>query len=143
MLTKRGQQIADGIDDRDRIRSRLTLNGQRHDLLAVIATGEAVVLNAIDDLAKIAQSHRRAVSISYDQLSILFGVGELTISLHGQVLMNPVKRADRHIRVATLQSSRHIIDADAARSERRRIDLHAHRILLFTSDQHLRNPTDR
>ncbi len=51
--------------------------------------------------------------------------------------MNAIERADRKIRIATLQGSRDIVDANPAASQGRWIDLHAHGIFLFARDQHL------
>ena len=119
----------------------MTLNRERHDLLTVVAGGQAIVFDTVNDVTKIAQRHRRAVAISHDQLTIFFCVDELPVRLHRQVLMDSVERADGKIRIAALQCRRDVVDANAARGQRRRIDLHAHGVLLFAGDQHLRDST--
>src|SRR5438552_431412 len=57
--------------------------------------------------------------------------------------MNAVERADGQIRVAALQGGRHVIDADAANRQRRRIELRAHGVFLLAGYQNLRDAADR
>ena len=57
--------------------------------------------------------------------------------------MNAVQRADGQIRVAALQGGRHVIDADTANRQRRRIELRAHGVFLLAGYQNLRDAADR
>src|SRR5581483_448459 len=93
LLPEGRQQIANGIDDRDRVRAGLPLDRERDDLLSVVACCEPAVLDAINHVAEIAQRDRRAVAISDDQLAILVGICQLSVRLNRQVLMNAVERA--------------------------------------------------
>ena len=113
MLPKRRQQVANGVDDRNRVRARLALHSQSDDLLTVVAAGQTIVLDAVDDVPEVAQHHGRAVAISDNQLTIAFGVGDLPVRLDGQILMNAVEGADREIRIAALQGRGDIVDANA------------------------------
>ena len=56
--------------------------------------------------------------------------------------MNSVERADRQIGIAALQCGRDVVNADAAARQRRRIELRAHGVLLFTGNQNLRDAAD-
>ena len=57
--------------------------------------------------------------------------------------MDSIKCPDRQVRVASLQRSRDIVDADSATRQRRWIELHAHGVLLLAGDQNLRDTADR
>ena len=110
--------------------------------MAVVAAGESVVLDAVDNIPEISEQHRRAVAVSDNQLPIAFSIHQLAVRLHGKVLMNSVEGADRQIGVAALQCGRDVVDADAAARQCRRIELRTHGVLLFAGNQNLRDPAD-
>ena len=73
---------------------------------------------------------RRAVPVGNDHLPEFGGVLELTVGLDRRGLVWAPKGARRQTHVLRTDRCRHFVDTDAAVSERRRIQLHTHGVLL-------------
>ena len=70
------------------------------------------------------------------------GVGQLRLRLDGQVLARPCDGADRRVGVGGGDRRLHLVDADAARGQRVRIELDAHGVFLAAEDLHLADAVD-
>src|SRR5438874_628367 len=66
----------------------------------------------------------------------------MALRVHGKRLMNAAEPAYRQIGVAALKSGSHVVDANAAARQCRRIELRAHGVLLSAGNQNLRDSAD-
>jgi hypothetical protein len=98
-----------------------------------------VGLHAVDDAADLAQAHRVAVAVGDDDRLEGLGVVELPGGLHREHAVLAVERAGGQVDVGAGDRLLHLVHAHAARGERARIDLHAHRVLLLAEYLHLRH----
>ena len=70
-------------------------------------------------------------------------VVQLPGGLHREHAVLAVQRAGGQVDVRLRHRLLDLVDADAARGERVRVDLHAHRVLLLAEHLHLRHAADR
>ena len=93
-------------------------------------------------MAEFIQVHRRAVAVAdYDRPECR-RVEQLPIGLHGELAILAVERAGGQVDVGLGNGLLDFVDADAARSELVRVDLHAHRIFLLAVDTDLGDAAD-
>ena len=110
--------------------------------LLVVPAGQQLVSPAPDRLADIANAHRRAVAIGDDQLCILLRLQELVVGVEREGLPRAVERALRQIDIGLAEHGAHVLQADAARRQRLRIDLDPDRRLLLAADADLAHTGD-
>ena len=109
---------------------------------AVVPAGRLVVLDRIDHPREVAQPHRPAVARGDDDVAEAGRIGELRLRLDGQLLARPLDGADRRVGVGGRDRGLDLVDADAARRQRVRIELDAHGIFLAAEDLHLADAVD-
>ncbi len=139
-------QRLDRVGDGDGVGARLPLDAERDGaLLAVLGVeprGGALVLDAVDDVAQLAQPHRRAVAVGDDHVLVLVGGHQLTGGLQREGLVRSDDRAGRHVDVPVAQRRFDFVDADLPRRERVRIELRVHGVFLAAEHLHLRDAAD-
>ncbi len=133
----------DRIDDGDGVGVGLALHGEQNAARAVVPARLAVVLDAVDRLGDVLQSHRRAVAIGDDQILVLRGVGKLTVGLKGEGLLRPHQRADRSRGIGGGDGALQIVERHALGGERLGIGLDADGEFLLPEDQHLADAAQR
>ena len=140
---KRRQDRADRVDDFDRVRAGLPLHGEHDATRAVVPGGDFVVLHAVEHAANLGKAHRRAVPIGDDHRCIGFRVDELARGHHRCRAVAAVKRSSRQIDIGVADGLFDVGQRDSARSERIRVELDAHRVLLRPEYLNLCHAVDR
>ena len=141
------QQFLDRLTDLDRVGARLPLHGH-HDgpllasLLGAEPGGRLVVLDTVGHLGDILQADRTAFAPGDDDRFIGFGAQQLAKRLDGPGMMAAIQNTGRQIDIGRLHRRLHLVDADAAGGQRRRIDLDPHCVFLRTVDHHLGDAID-
>ena len=133
----------DLVDDVDRVRTGLTLDGEDDGALAVIPGRDARVLHAVERVADIAETDRCSVSIGDDLAFVLRTAQELAICVDQRGLRRAVQRSRWRIDVGALDRGGDLVDADLARRHRQRIDLHAGGVELRAVHKHLGDAVER
>jgi len=128
------QHCFDAVDRLDDVGARLTLDYQNDGLLFVVPGGEPIVFRPIDRFAEILDPHRRPVAVGEDQIVIGARIEQLIIGVERVALARAVERAFRQIDVGLTDHVANVLETDAARGQRLRIDLNADRWLLLTPD---------
>ena len=121
----------DGLDD---VGAGLALDRQNDRPLLVEPGGNQLVLSRADGVADIADADRRPVAIGDDQVVVFVGLEQLIVGIERVGLARAVERAFRKVDIGLAEHRAHILEIDAARRQRLRIDLHADGRLLLTSD---------
>ena len=143
LLLERRQHRLDGVDDLDRVGVGLALHGEHDGALAVVPARGLVVLDRIDDARDVAQAHRMAVARSATMmLRKAAALASWVLAAMVSCWLVALQRADRRVVVGRRDGGLHLVDADAARGQRRRVELDAHRVFLAAEDQHLRDAVD-
>ena len=137
-----GQELFNGIHHLHRVRARLALDGQENAPRVVKPAGYFVVLDTVEDLAKLLEAYRGTVAVGHDERAVDGRFGELAGGLHRKGFVGPVERPRRQVHVGPSQGRLHIIDADPARGQRIGVQLHPHGVFLRAKDQHLRYAAD-
>ena len=120
------QQRGNAVDGRDDVRAGLAIDDQQDRRLAVGQAGVAEVLDAVADVRDVVEPHRRAVAIRDDQRPVLLGLVEL-VGRRQRPL--PIAVGDvplRAIRVRGRQRRANVLERQAERVQRGRVDLDAH-----------------
>ena len=133
-------QVFDGRRHRHGIASRLPLDGKDDRARAVVPARHLVALYIIQHMADIAEPNGRAIAIGDDHARERRRVLELAVRLHRERLVRPPKHSRRQIHVLAVDRVRDFVDADLPIGERRRIELHAHGVLLRAVHDDLRHP---
>src|ERR1700716_3630633 len=120
----------------DDVGSWLALDRQDDRPLLVEPAGNQLILSRTDGAADIAYADRRPVVIGDDQVGVLIGLEQLIVGIERVGLARAVERAFREIDVRLPEHRAHILEVDAARRQRLRIDLYADGRLLRTSRAH-------
>ena len=137
------QELAHLVDHLDGVGAGLAVDREHDAALVLVPGGHLVVLHAVDDAAELLQPDRRAVAVGDDDRPEGRGVVELPRGLHRVHAFLAVQRAGGQVDVGLRDGLLDFVDADAARGERARIDLHAHRVFLLAEHLHLRHAGDR
>ena len=103
---------------------------------------DLVVLDAVEDAADLGKPHRGAVAVGDDQWPVGLRVHQLSGRLYGGRLVAPVERAGGNVDIAAADGLLDLGECNAARRQRIRVELDAHRILLRSVHLHLRHATD-
>ena len=133
----------DAVRDLHRVRPRLTLDCQNDGALAVVPARVAGVLHVVDHVGDVLESYRRAVLIRHRELAEFRGTRDRTVGEHGIGTLRAPQRAGWQVRIPSRHRRRHLIQADAACSERLGIDLDAHCVLGGPEDLDLGDPAHR
>src|SRR5262249_16632719 len=136
------QQFFDAIHHLDRVCPGLPLNREDDGARIIEPARRLVVLDAVNDAPEFFQSDGRAVAVRDDDRAVSLGGSKLPGSLYGKSLVGTVERAGRQIYVRFLHGLLRFINADAARRQRVRVQLHAHRVFLRAHHLHLRHAAD-
>ncbi len=128
------QHRLDPVDGLDDVGAGLALDRENDGALVVVPTGDQIVLGPIDRLADVAHAHRRAVAIGEDQGIVLVGLQQLVVGIEGVGLARTVERALGKVDVRLADDVAGILQADAARGQRLRIELDTDRRLLLAAD---------
>ena len=135
---QRGLQLRqlglDQVDGLDHVGAGLALNGQDDRRLFVDESADLIVLGRFDDVADVADTHRRAVAVGDDQVLVGVRLEQLIVGAEREGLVRTVQRALWLIDVGLHQHVADVFEADAAIGERLRIDLHADGRLLLAAD---------
>ena len=99
------QQGFDAIDRVDDVGAWLALDAQNDRTLLVEPAGEQIVLRSLDDIADVADPHRRAIAIRDDQILVGVRFEQLVISVEGEGLLRTVQRAFRLIDIGLDEST--------------------------------------
>ena len=136
------QQRLDAVDHLDRVGLRLTEYAEQDRAGSVVPARGLVVLDRVRHHREVAKPHRPAVAGRDDDVAELVGVRQLGLRLDGQRLLGVLQRADRRVGVGRGDRRLHLVDADAARGQRVRIELDAHGVFLAAEHLHLRDAVD-
>ncbi len=139
MLFELRHEGADRVDYGDRVRARLALNRHRDAAPSIEPARDPVVLNAVDYVRHVAQTHRRAVAIRDDERAKLICIFRLDIGLQGQIRVLAIERTGGRVGITVANGGVNVVYTDAAVSHRRRIELHAHRVFHRAIDLDLRH----
>ena len=102
--------------------------------LLVEPAGDQVVFRPVDRAADVADAHRRAVAVGDDQIGVIVGLEQLIVGVERVGLARAVERAFRQIDIRLAEHAADVLEADAARGQRLRIDLDADGRLLLAAD---------
>ena len=115
---ERGQELADGIANFDRVGAGLALNGQddRGLMVRVVVVPRAcpVVLDPIDGAADVPQADRGAVPVRHDDAVVGVGLEKLAAGLNGVGALRTVDRPHGQVDVGAANGGLHLVDADPA-----------------------------
>src|ERR1700681_2208533 len=112
----------------------LALDRQNDCPLLVEPGGNQLVLSGADGVADIAEVDRRSVAIGDDEFIVFVGLEQLVVGIERVGLTRAVERAFRKVDIGLAEYRAHVLEIDAARCKRLRINLHADGRLLLTSD---------
>ena len=133
------QQAENVVHHLHRVGARLALDGEDHPPRAAEPGIGLVVLHAVEDVAQFLQAHRHAVAPRHYHGTVRRRVHQLPARLHRKRLLGAVKLPGRQIHVALLDRVLNVVDAQVARRQRIRIEIHPHRVLLAAIHDHARN----
>ena len=143
LLVHRGEHPLHLARDLHRVRARLAAHRDGDAALVLAALdepgGDAVVLHPVLHLAEVGEPHRRAVAERDHHVAEVRRGEEPAGRLDGVGAIAPLDDAGGQVRVGVADRRRHLLEADAPRSERARVELDAHRVLLRAEDRHLRD----
>src|ERR1700674_1887523 len=122
-----------GLDD---VGAGLALDRQEDRPLLVEPGGNQLVLTRADGLGDIPDAARRAIAIGDDQIGVVFRMEQLIVGIERVGLARAVERAFRKVDIGLAEYRAYILEVDAARRQRLRIDLNADGRLLLASDAH-------
>src|SRR5208282_637625 len=128
------QQFLDAIHHADDVRSGLALDVHDDRRNLVHPCREPRVFRAVNYIRYIAQSHGSAVAISDDDRLVLGGGKKLIVGANRVGLARAIDYTLGLIHIRLGQSVANIFQAQAVRSERRRIYLNSYRGLLPAAD---------
>ncbi|HJX21645.1 MAG TPA: hypothetical protein VJ454_11690, partial [Steroidobacteraceae bacterium] len=100
------------------------------------------ILRAFDRLAQIANPDRPAVAIGDDDIVVFLGFLQLIIGRDGEALVPAVDIALGRVRRGERDRSTDVLECQPVGLQLGRIDLDAHRRLLFAPDHDLRHTVD-
>ncbi len=143
---ERGQQAFHGVGHRDRVGPGLALDAENDRALGSVLGVEPgrglVVLDAVDHVAKLVQSHRRAIAVRDNQGPVLRRAHQLTGGLQSEGALGSDDAAGRQVDVPARKRGLDFIDTDLPRGKQVRIHLHVNRVLLRAEHLHLGDPAD-
>ncbi len=122
------QDLPDLLHRLHNVRARLTADIQQHGWLAIGPGSQLVVLDAIDHIRYIGQTHGRIgrTAVRNDRALVLGGSGQLVIGADGVGLRCTVQRALGRVDVRLGQRIAHVLHGQAEVGQLRRIHLDAH-----------------
>ncbi len=136
-------QILDRVHQRHGVGARRLLDRDALGRTIVEPRAGTGVLHRIDDVAHILDAHRRAVAIGDDQLPVRLCVEQLVVGLQRDHLVLALDRTFGLVDGRVHERAAHVLEADAVRGERRRIDLHPRGVQFLAEDRHLPDPGHR
>ena len=123
----------------DGVRPRLPLDREHDRARAVEPARYLVVLHVIEHVPDVPEPDRRTVPVRHDHSRERCRVLELAVRLNRVRLVRPPQNARRQIDVLIADGARDLVDTNLAIRQRRRIELHTHRVLLRAVDDDLRD----
>ena len=120
----------------------LALDRQTLGRLAVEPGAGALVLHAVLDLGDVAEPDRRAVAPGDDDLAEPGGVENLVVRVERDGLVRPGQVAVRPVDAGCRDRGADVLDADAARRQRRRVDPHQHGVGLLAENARFGDAAD-
>ncbi len=124
----------DPLDSVDDVGAGLALD--RHDdrALVVVPAGDQVVFRRADGAADVTDADRRAISVSDHQIGVIVRVQQLIVGVQRIGLARAVERAFRQVDIGLAERRADVLQIDAARGKRLRIELHPHGGLLLAAE---------
>jgi hypothetical protein len=143
-LLEQRKQVLDVVGDVDGVGSRLALDAQDDGpfafLFARIEPGRGlVILHVVDDVSQVLQAHRGAIAVGDDQRLVGGRAGELSAGLQREGALRTGDLARRQVHVPGFERRLHLVDSDLVGSERVRVHLDVHCVLLLAQHLHLRH----
>ena len=124
-LAQRRQYAFDAVDHLDDVRAGLALNVDDQRRRRVHPGLEAGVLGRDLDPRDVGQPDRRAVAVGDDRVRVILRVADLIVGVDRRGLRRPVEISLRRVDVEIGDRRAQIVEIDAERRKRERIDVDA------------------
>ena len=121
----------DGVDD---VGAGLALDRQDDRALVIVPAGDQVVFRRADGAADVTDADRRTVSVGDHEIGVIVRVQQLVVGVQRKGLARAVERAFRQVDIGLAERRADVLEIDAARGKRLRIELHPHGGLLLAAD---------